>query len=250
MKSVAIIPVRLESSRLPNKPLKEICGIEMVLHTFFRTRMAKEIDDVFVATDSKEIKNLIEKNNGKVILTSNEHKTGTDRIAEAARAIDADIIVNVQGDEALVVPDHIDAGIRGLKNSDAQVSLLLIDYEKRNSASDIKAVVNLKNEIMYLSRNDLPSEARSKCKNLLKAYHVVSFRRDFLFTYAKLEQTPLEKIEFNEYLRILENGFKIQGIKVDGGSISVDTIEDLEYVRSVMEKDRIFKLYQFQINNN
>ena len=172
-------------------------------------------------------------------MTSTKHKTGSDRIAEAAKNLDADIIVNIQGDEALVDPNSIDKGINGLINSDAEVSILLTPYKKRNSPSDIKAVVNLRNEIMYFSRNDIPSESRVKIDHVLKGYHIVSFRKDFLLEYAQMEQTPLEKIEFNEYLRILENGYKIQGVMVESDAISVDTQDDLDSVRRLMEKDKL-----------
>ena len=244
MKIVGMIPVRMESTRLPNKAIRDICGLPMIIHTMKRTMMAKELDEVYVVTDSLEIKELVEAHGGSVIMTSSEHQTGSDRLAEAASKIEANIIVNIQGDEALVNPVHIDQSIQGLINSDAQVSILLTNFSKRNSSGDIKAVVNLKNEIMYISRNDIPSDARVEVPNMLKAYHVVSFRKDFLITYANLEQTPLEKIEYNEYLRILENGYKIQGVMVDSDSISVDTKEDLAQVSESMKNDEIYKQYK------
>ena len=244
MKIVGMIPVRMESTRLPNKAIRDICGLPMIIHTMKRTMMAKELDEVYVVTDSQEIKELVEFHGGLVIMTGSYHQTGSDRLAEAASKIEANIIVNIQGDEALVNPKHIDQSIQGLINSDAQVSILLTKFSKRNSAGDIKAVVNLKNEIMYISRNDLPSNARVEIPNMLKAYHVVSFRKDFLITYASLEQTPLEKIEYNEYLRILENGYKIQGVLVDSDSISVDTKEDLAQVSESMKNDEIYKKYK------
>lgn len=245
MKIVGMIPVRMESSRLPNKAIKDICGLPMIIHTLKRTQMAKSLDEVYVATDNEEIKALVESHGGKVIMTAKDHETGSDRLAEAASQIEADIIVNVQGDEALVNPNHIDTGVNALLESkDAQVSILLTKYSKKNSSGDIKAVVNLKNEIMYISRTDLPSNARVEVTQMLKAYHVVSFKKDFLIKYASLEQTPLEKIEFNEYLRILENGYKIQGVMVDSDSISVDTADDLEYVRKLMLDDQYFKNYK------
>ncbi len=244
MRIVGMIPVRMASTRLPNKAIRDICGLPMIIHTMKRTMMAKELDDVFVVTDSIKIKKLVEENGGKVIMTSSSHQTGSDRLAEASEKIEANIIVNVQGDEALVNPKHIDQSIQGLINSDAQVSILLTNFTKRDSKGDIKAVVNLKNEIMYLSRDDLPSNARVEVKNMLKAYHVVSFRKDFLIKYASLEQTPLEKIEYNEYLRILENGYKIQGVMVESDSVSVDTKEDLEYVIKKMQNDEIYKKYR------
>jgi len=244
MKIVGMIPVRMESTRLPNKAVRDICGLPMIVHTLKRTMMAKELDEVYVVTDSLEIKELIESHGGSVIMTSSHHQTGSDRLAEAASKIEANIIVNVQGDEALVNPKHIDQSIQGLINSDAQVSILLTQFSKHHSTGDIKAVVNLKNEIMYISRNDLPSDARVEVPKMLKAYHVVSFRKDFLIKYASLEQTPLEKIEYNEYLRILENGYKIQGVMVDSDSISVDTKEDLVQVSESMKNDEIYKQYK------
>ena len=244
MKIVGMIPVRMESTRLPNKAIKNICGLPMIIHTMKRTMMAKELDEVYVVTDSQDIKQLVESHGGSAIMTASHHQTGSDRLAEAASKIKANIIVNVQGDEALVNPEHIDQSIQGLINSDAQVSILLTNFSKRNSFGDIKAVVNLKNEIMYISRNDLPSDARVEVPKMLKAYHVVSFRKDFLIKYASLEQTPLEKIEYNEYLRILENGYKIQGVMVDSDSISVDTKEDLDYVSELMKNDEIYKKYK------
>ena len=198
-----------------------------------------------MATDSKEIKELVESYDGNVILTRKDHQTGSDRLAEAASTIEANIIVNIQVDEALVNPKHIDESIQGLINSDAQVSILLTKFSKKNSSGDIKAVVNLKNEIMYISRNDLPSDSRVEVPSMLKAYHVVSFRKDFLIKYAALEQTPLEKIEYNEYLRILENGYKIQGVIVDSDSVSVDTNDDLQYVSEKMKDDEIYCQYKF-----
>ena len=244
MKVIGMIPVRLESSRLPEKALCDILGLPMIIHTLKRTQLAKTLDEVYIVTDSEVIKALVESHQGKVIMTSKVHQTGSDRLAEAAEHIEADIIVNIQGDEALVGPNHIDAGVKGLINSKAEISILLTQFSKKRSYSDIKAVVNLKNEIMYLSRNDIPSESRSPIEYSLKAYHVVSFRKDFLIKYAKLKQTPLEKIEYNEYLRVLENGYIIQGVIVESNTVSVDTDEDLKYVRKLMSADELFEVYK------
>jgi len=235
----------MESTRLPNKAIKDICGLPMIIHTLKRTMLAKKLDELYIVTDSEEIKKLVESHDGKVIMTATHHQTGSDRLAEAASKIEANIIVNIQGDEALVNPKHIDQSIQGLINSDAQASILLTKYSKKNSPGDIKAVVNLKNEIMYFSRTDLPSNARAEVNSMLKAYHVVAFRKDFLIKYASLEQTPLEKIEYNEYLRILENGYKIQGVMVDSDSVSVDTEDDLKYVTKKMQNDTIYHQYKF-----
>ena len=243
-KVVAIIPSRLESSRLPRKALADICGLPMIVHVYKRCILADSLNDVYVATDSQEIKAQIEKCGGKVIMTDSKHQTGTDRIAEAAQNIEADIIVNIQGDEALVNPEHVNDGVRGLIDSEAEVSILLTKFSKKKSYGDIKAVVNLQDEVMYFSRNDIPSDSRAEVIDMLKAYHVVSFRKEFLMQYTALEQTPLERTEYNEYLRILENGYKIKGVHVESDAISVDTQSDLDYVIEKMKTDTLFCQYK------
>lgn len=241
---VAIIPSRLESSRLPRKALTDICGLPMIVHVFKRCEFAKSLDELFVATDSDEICQIVEQHGGKVLMTSSHHKNGTERIAEAAENIDADIIVNVQGDEALVMPEHIDSAINALiEDENINVSILVNSFSKRRNPSDIKVVLDLHGNVMYLSRSDIPSNSRTKDAHLLKAYHVLAFQKDFLLEYANWEETDLEKIEYHEHLRILERGHKIRAVKVDSNAISVDTQSDLETVRRIMETDDLFSIY-------
>mgnify|MGYP006419820217 FL=1 len=243
-KVVAIIPSRLESSRLPGKALLNICGLPMIVHVYKRCMLSNSLDEVYVATDNLKIKDVVESYGGRVIMTSSLHKTGTDRIAEAAETIDADIIVNVQGDEALLNPNYIDKVVLALHdNPDINISILVNSFNKRNSPSDIKVVLNENDEIMYFSRTDIPSYARDNNHRMLKAYHVVPFRKDFLLEYSKWKESYLEKIEFNEYLRILEKGYKIKAVHVESDAVSVDTDIDLEYVRGKMISDRFFPLY-------
>jgi 3-deoxy-manno-octulosonate cytidylyltransferase (CMP-KDO synthetase) len=243
-KAVAIIPARLESSRLPNKALADILGLPMIVHVFKRCLLAKTLDEVYVATDNIKIKDAVESHGGKVIMTSVKHETGTDRIAEAAQNIKADIIVNVQGDEALVNPEYIDKVVNSLVNSSgADVAILVNPFSKKRSPSDIKVVLNENDGVMYLSRADIPSDARVDNTKMLKAYHIVPFRKDFLLKYARWKKTELEKIEFNEYLRILEKGYKIQAVRVKSDAISVDTQQDLEFVRKKMVTDKISAQY-------
>jgi len=245
VKVVAIIPARLESSRLPNKALVDILGLPMIVHVFKRCLMARSLDSVYVATDNDKIRKTVERYGGKVIMTSPDHQTGTDRIAEAAQHIEADIIVNVQGDEALVNPVHIDKAVAGLTTSpNANVSILVNPFNKKNSTSDIKTVLNKRDEVMYFSRSDIPSDARTIEPKMLKAYHIVPFRKNFLLRYAQWEKTELEQIEFNEYLRILENGYKIQAVHVESDAISVDTYDDLDFVIKKMKKDKLFNKYK------
>ena len=244
-KAIAILPARLESSRLPRKALKDICGLPMIVHVFKRCLLSKKLDEVYVATDSFEIKEVVEKYGGKVIMTSSKHETGTDRIAEAALELDAEIIVNIQGDEALVNPKYIDRVTNELiENPDINVGILVNSFSKKDSPSDIKVVLNKNNDVMYLSRSDIPSGSRLNNPPMLKAYHIVPFRKKFLLEYAQMDRGSLEKIEFNEYVRILENGERIRAVYVESDAVSVDTPEDLKYVREVMPYDLWFHQYK------
>lgn len=244
-KVIAILPARLESSRLPRKALKDICGLPMIVHVLKRCLLSKKLDEVYVATDSFEIKEVVEKYGGKVIITSSKHETGTDRIAEAALELDAEIIVNIQGDEALVNPKYIDKVTNELiANPDVNVGILVNSFSKKDSPSDIKVVLNNNNDVMYLSRSDIPSGSRLSNPPMLKAYHIVPFRKKFLLEYAQMDRGSLEKIEFNEYVRILENGERIRAVYVESDAVSVDTPEDLEYVREVMPHDLWFHHYK------
>lgn len=240
MKIVGIIPSRLKSSRLPNKALIDIEGLPMVIHVLKRAQLSPVLEQVLVATDSKEIFDTVIEYGGKAVMTSGNHLTGTDRIAEVARDIKADIVVNIQGDEPLLIPGHIDRVVQPLINDpNVNIAVLVTPYSRKNSVSDIKAVLDLDNNVMYCSRNDLPSDSRTEVRNMWKICFIVPFRRKFLLEYSSWGQTPLEKIEFNEYLRILERGHKIKAVPVEKANISVDTPEDLVRVREIMKEDKI-----------
>lgn len=244
LRTIAIIPARLESSRLPGKALLDICGLPMIVHVFKRCEFAESLDEVFVATENDEIRQVVKQYGGKVIMTSSHHANGTERIAEAANNIDADIVVNVQGDEALVNPAHIDAAVNALiKDPNVNVAILVNEFSKRNSPADIKTVLDEKNNVMYLSRSDIPSDARTNNPPMLKAYHILPFRKEFLLKYASWGKGYLEKIEYHEHLRILEKGYKIRAVRVDSDAVSVDTEKDLKFVREVMLSDSFFKVY-------
>lgn len=245
MKTVAIIPARLESSRLPRKALVDIQGFPMVVHVYKRCLLAKRLDGVYVATDNEQIREQVERHGGSVIMTSSKHETGTDRVAEAAAELDAEVVVNVQGDEALVNPEYIDNVVEVLyDNPEINVGILVNRYSKRNSPSDIKAVLAKNNDVMYFSRSDIPSNSRVELPSMLKAYHIVPFRKKFLLEYAEWEKGELEQIEFNEYLRILEYGHKIRAVEVESEVVSVDTRDDLEFVRKAMLEDPYYPLYK------
>lgn len=248
-KTVALIPSRIQSSRLTRKALADIGGLPMIVHVYRRCLLAQHLDEVFVATDSEEIRGVVERHGGRVLMTSDTHETGTDRIAEAARDLDADIVVNVQGDEALVNPDHIDRVVEALyRDPTLEVAILVNPFDKRGSTSDIKVVLNERDDVLYFSRTDIPSDARTANPPLLKAYHIVPFRKDFLLQYAQWGKGILERIEFNEYLRILEKGHRIRAVRVESDALSVDTQADLDYVRDQMLTDPFFPVYRSAVS--
>ena len=245
MKIVGMVPARLESSRLPEKALVDILGLPMVVHTCKRAQLSSSLNEVYLVTDNLKIKEVGERYDLNVIMTKSDHKTGSDRIAEAADHVEADIIVNIQGDEPLVEPDHIDKIVQPLIDSqDLQVSCGVTSFTKRNSYSDIKAVLDLEGNILYCSRTDIPSDSRSEVHYLNRMCFIIPFRKSFLKQYTSWGPTPLEQIEYNEYLRILEHGVKMKAVIIEDAKISVDTIDDLNEVREMMKHDVIRKRYQ------
>jgi 3-deoxy-manno-octulosonate cytidylyltransferase (CMP-KDO synthetase) len=238
MTVIGIVPARLQSSRLPRKALVDIGGLPMIVHTCKRAALARRLDAVYLATDSEEIREVATAHGVDVIRTATHHQTGTDRIAEAVGTLDPDITVNIQGDEPLLDPRHIDAIVEAIARDEAvNVALGVCPYEKRNSPSDIKAVLDLDDNVLYCSRTDLPSDARTTVSTVWKMCFLVAFRTPFLRQYAAWKPTPLEQIEYNEYLRILEHGHRIRAVRIDDAAVSVDTPDDLETVRALMEQD-------------
>lgn len=250
MKVIGIIPARLESSRLPGKALVDICGLPMVIHTCKRTQMAKSLNDVYLATDNEQIRKVAESHGIKVIMTSTKHQTGSDRIAEACQQVDCDIVVNVQGDEPLVYPEHIDAIVAPMLKGDLQIAIGVSPCTKLNVTSDIKAVLDLDDNVMYCSREDLPSNARSNVAELLKMVFIVPFRKEFLLEYTSWEPTPLEQVEYNEYLRVLEHGVKLRAVKVEGAKPSLDTSDELWPTRCLMMEDKLKFKYMGDLNEH
>jgi 3-deoxy-manno-octulosonate cytidylyltransferase (CMP-KDO synthetase) len=241
---IGMLPARLHSSRLPEKALVDIEGLPMFVHTCKRAQLAESLDDVYLATDSEKIKEIAETYNIKVIMTGTHHKTGSDRLAEACQGVDCEIVVNVQADEPLVKPEHIDAIVKPLlEDRELQISVGVTPYKNKENDSDIKAVLDLEDNIMYCSRNDLPSDVRTTVDVMLKMCFIVPFRKKFLIQFASWPSTPLENIEYNEYLRVLEHGVKLRGVIIEDAKISVDTPDDLEGVRRLMKSDDLKAKY-------
>ncbi len=241
-----MIPSRLASSRLPNKPLADICGLPMIAHVIKRAQMSKILSDLFVVTDSPEVAKIAKENDCKYLMSEKDHNTGTDRIGEAISKLpeDVDLIVNIQGDEALVSPEHIDTSAKLIiDNTNFEIAMLGTKFKKSQSPSDVKISINQFNEIMYFSRADIPYQPDPLNPTYFKAYHVVSFKRSALIKFCQLDQTPLEILESIEYMRAIENKMTIGCKIVDSNSISVDTSKDLDEVRNLMLTDNFAKKY-------
>jgi 3-deoxy-manno-octulosonate cytidylyltransferase (CMP-KDO synthetase) len=239
-RAVAIVPARLAATRLPNKPLVDLAGKTMIQRVYERAKQARTLADVLIATPDAEIIAAVEAFGGQAVLTSPEHRTGTDRVAEAARTLpdDVGVIVNVQGDEPLLDPATIDTVAAPLLADDSLVmsSLMCPLPEGRETDPNVvKVVCDLSGFALYFSRAGLPY-----CRNTDVPYgprqHVglYAYRRDFLMRYTTLAPTPLEQVESLEQLRVLEHGYRIRLVWTDRAPESVDTPEDLERVRALL----------------
>jgi 3-deoxy-manno-octulosonate cytidylyltransferase (CMP-KDO synthetase) len=232
MKVVGVIPARLAATRLPNKPLLMIAGKTMIQHVWERAQQATSLSEVIVATPDPEIVSVVEGFGGKAVLTSEAHRSGTDRVAEVAQQIDADVIVNVQGDEPMIDPSTIDRAAEPMLN-DASVKMTSLmcrcpDDELDNPAC-VKVVVNKFNDALYFSRARIPF-ARQPDSYQVVMQHVglYAYRREFLLEIAALRPAPLEMTESLEQLRVLENGHRIRMVEVEYAPLSIDTKKDLE----------------------
>jgi 3-deoxy-manno-octulosonate cytidylyltransferase (CMP-KDO synthetase) len=240
MKIIGVIPARYGSTRLEGKPLKDICGKPMIQRVYEAADQATLLDEVYVATDDQRIIAAVESFGGKARLTSAQHKTGTDRIAEAARALNVDIVVNVQGDEPLLKAAMIDEVIQPLLDeSGLPMSTLCVpihEEEDLNNPHVVKAVFDQRGNALYFSRSLVPYPNK---RDLFQAYEhlgLYAYRKEFLMTYVTLPQSRLEVTESLEQLRVLEAGYKIRVVVSAHAyeGVSVDTQEDLELVRQIV----------------
>ncbi len=245
----AVIPARYGSSRFEGKPLADILGKPMIQYVYEGVRQSKLIDEVIVATDDQRILEAVKAFGGKAIMTSPNHFTGTDRVAEVARKLKSEIVVNVQGDEPLIKGTFIDKAIRPLLTDDnLQMSTLMTRIEEVRDWLNphiVKVVVDQKNFALYFSRSPIPfprdlqigrlesnpfGTNRPLPKRVFKHIGVYVLRRQFLLHFTKMKPTPLEKLERLEQLRALENGYRIKVNPVNYEPLSVDTPEDLQKV--------------------
>lgn len=247
LKVIGLIPTRLNSSRLPQKALLLIHKIPLVVHTYRRAKMSKKLDDLFICCDDKKIFQTVKKFGAKAIMTSKHHENGTERINEAYKKLKKkyDIIVDIQGDEPLISPFHIDQVINfHLKNLKSDIILPTLKIKVKNNTNIVKVIKNKQNLVMYLSRGNIPFEFKKRVNYYDKHLSIVSFRPDSLEKFALSSKTTLEKIEDIELLRALEIGLKIKSLTLSGDSFSVDVPEDFEKASEVMVNDKYFKLYK------
>src|SRR4030043_100315 len=249
IKISAVIPARYGSTRFEGKPLADILGKPMIQHVYEGVRQSKLIDEVIVATDDQRIAEAVKSFGGKAVMTSPTHFTGTDRVAEVAKKLKSEIIVNVQGDEPLIKGNIIDKAIRPLLTEDTlQLSTLMTRIEEVRDWRNphiVKVVVDQKNYALYFSRSPIPfprdlhigrlesnpfGTSRPLPKRVFKHIGLYVFRRKFLLHFSKMKPTPLEKLEKLEQLRALENGSRINTTPVNYEPLSVDTPEDLQKV--------------------
>jgi 3-deoxy-manno-octulosonate cytidylyltransferase (CMP-KDO synthetase) len=247
---IAIIPARYASTRLPAKPLIDLCGKPMIQHVYERTKRSTLVDRVIVATDHEEIVQAVKKFNGEVMMTPPDLKSGSDRIAYAAKELDqADIIVNVQGDEPLVAPETIDETIRPLINDTAiQVGTAIKKItltDELTNPNIVKVVIDTNDFALYFSRSPIPYYRDDvKIENwhhrhtYYKHFGLYVFRRDFLFLFTSWKESMLERTEKLEQLRIIENGYKIKVAVTEHDSVPVDTMEDADRVRSILKQSK------------
>jgi len=256
VKIVGIIPARYDAVRLPGKVLADIAGQPMIEHVYQRARQADSIDELLVATDDERIAQVVESFDGQVVMTSAEHKSGTDRIAEVAAALECEVVVNIQGDEPLIEPAAIDALVEPFGTiTDLRMSTLatrLDDYHIHLNPSVVKVAVDSEGFALYFSRAPIPYFRLDRLDGWpdnrprqhpqselwpLRHLGLYAYTRETLLWLSSLPQTPLEITEGLEQLRALENGCRIKVVEVEYQSISVDTLEDLRLVRQMMEEE-------------
>ena len=254
MKTIAIIPARMGSSRFPGKPMAKIHGMPMIGHVLLRSQMSRLLDDVYVATCDKEIADYVKSIGGKAVMTSTCHERCTDRVSEALLSIEketnekVDIVVNIQGDEPMLMPEMIDEAVKPMVDDPSIVCVnLMAPLKSQNEHEDpneVKVVLDINNYAMYFSREPIPSRKKGVTDvPMNKQVCIMPFTRDFLIRFNELEETPLEIIESVDMLRALEHGYKVKMVPTMYDTYSVDTLEDLKKVEQLMADDELLSRY-------
>ena len=230
------------SSRYPGKPLAKILDLPMIEHVRRRALLCEEADQVVVATCDDEIRETVESHGGEVIMTSDRHERCTDRIAEAAAHVEADIVVNVQGDEPCVFPQCVGDVARPVREDAECLCSTLIypvaTYEELANPNYVKTVLSQSGRVLYFCRNAIPSRREGESPRLYKQSGIMAYRKDFLRQFASWPQTPLERVESCDMLRIRENDVPIRGVVTPYETPGVDVPEDIRTVEELIRSDR------------
>ena len=237
MKSIIIIPARYASSRLPGKPLADILGKPMIQHVYDKALQVPEASEVFVATDDQRIFDAVVAFGGRVLMTSVDHPSGTDRLVEVMQQVPADIYLNVQGDEPLIRPSDLSLLLREMQRDEsAQVGTLChtIDADEAEDPNSVKVIRDHNNNAIYFSRSLIPYPRNKEFARYFKHVGTYAYRRDVLASYADLPDSQLEQSESLEQLRLLSAGVSIRVLEVEPTGPGVDTPKCLERVRAIM----------------
>jgi 3-deoxy-manno-octulosonate cytidylyltransferase (CMP-KDO synthetase) len=246
MKVIGVIPARYHSTRLEGKPLADIHGRPMIQWVYENVKKARNLDDVIVATDDVRIREAVEGFGGKAVMTSRDHTTGTDRIAEVVADMDVEIVVNIQGDEPFVSPAMInEVAAPLLADRRVPMSTLMheIDDAESGNPNTVKVVTDTDGFALYFSRAPIPYPRNRREQPIYGHIGIYGYRREFLLNLTRIAPTPLEKTESLEQLRVIENGFKIKVVQIastDYIPLSVDTGEDLELARELLSGQRSY----------
>ncbi len=258
MEKIIVIPARYASTRLPGKPLREICGKSIIFMVYEKAMLSRLKDAVIIATDDERIGNAGKAFGADVVMTSPNCKSGTDRCHEAIQGKDADIIVNLQGDEPFIKPDMIDMLFEAMTKEHLDMATLctpIANEEEYSNPNTVKVVLDKSGFALYFSRSPIPylrgqgfkepriqgieqtQNSKLKTQNCIyKHIGIYAFSRSFLEKYVSLEKSPLEEAESLEQLRVLENGYRIKVLLTDYNGFGIDTEEDLERAQSVFLK--------------
>ena len=237
MRIVAVIPARMGSTRFPGKPLAPLLGRPVIEHVFRRAALCAQLDAIYVVTCDEEIRSVVTTFGGDVLMTSAAHERASDRVAEAAERIEADIVVMIQGDEPMITPEMIEVAVAPMRQ-DSSVTCVNLGRRITNQAeyvdrNTIKVVMNVHGDALYFSRAPIPAidfatDQASEHTRVFKQVCVIPFRREALREFARLAPTPLERAESIDMLRLLEHGGRVRLVETDASTHAVDTPEDLK----------------------
>lgn len=242
--TIGIIPARFASTRFPGKVLAKIAGKPMIQWVYERAIQAKYLQRVIVATDEKRVKETVEQFGGVAFMTSSKHETGTDRVAEIAAKIEADVIVNIQGDEPLISPHAIDSLIEPFFANNLNMATLCrkaTNIEEINNPNTARVVFDENQNALYFSRAPIPYNRDFQYQNrsinvgdYFQHIGIYAYHKEFLLKLSKLPQTRLEKVEKLEQLRVLEHGYKIRVVQTNYSPVCVDVKEDIHKVEELI----------------